>query len=138
MHEMVYARKALDIVLDACKGTDVSLVAAVHLAIGEATDIVPEYVQDKFAFLARGTVAEHARLVIRRIAFRVACDCCGELFGINVRDRATWHCPACGAEHRYHLVSGREFMVEAIDVRTADDACAAREASDSAPAAACA
>lgn len=114
MHEMVYVHKALDIVLETCGD---AVVESVHLAIGEATDIIPEYIEDMFRFLARDTVAENARLVIRRIPFVVQCNKCASHFSLDVHDRETWKCPDCGARQNYHLVSGREFMIEHIEIR---------------------
>ncbi len=116
MHEMVYVHKALDLVLSECQGRGVSKVLAVHLTVGEATDVVEGYVEDMFRFLARGTVAEGARLVIERAPFKVRCNRCSTVFPIKVTDETTWRCPRCGVYHDYRLVSGREFRVDRIDV----------------------
>ena len=66
--------------------------------------------------MARGTAAEHAQLVIRRVPYTVRCNQCGEIFPINVRDSSTWVCPQCEAVKDYRLFSGMEFMIDSISV----------------------
>lgn len=119
VHEMVLVHRALDIVLQECEGQDVAAVTGVHLIVGEATDVMEEFVGDMFRFLARGTVAENARLVVERMPLAVRCNRCSTVFPIKIRQEETWRCPTCGAFHDYVLVSGREFVVDRIDVERA-------------------
>lgn len=116
VHEMVLVHRALDIVLQECEGRDVAAVTSVHLTVGEATDVVEDFVGDMFRFLARDTVAANAQLVIKRTPLAVRCNRCSTVFPIKIRHEETWHCPSCGAFHDYVLVSGREFVVDHIDV----------------------
>jgi hydrogenase nickel incorporation protein HypA/HybF len=116
MHEMSLVRKVVDIVLSECEGKEVAAVRAVHLTIGEATDVIEEYVEDLFRFLARGTVAEKAEVFIARTPLTVRCLNCGDIFPIDTRDKETWGCPRCTAYQNYRLFSGREFRVDRIDV----------------------
>lgn len=116
MHEMSLVRKVVDIVAAECGSDDAAEVLAVHLTIGEATDVIENYVEELFQFLARGTNAQNAKLVIARTPLTVRCDRCGTVFPIDVRNSETWGCPQCGAYQKYRLFSGREFRVDRIDV----------------------
>ena len=117
MHEMAYVRNVVDLVCDYAAREGVDEVSAVYLTIGMSRDIVEDYFQGLFQFLARGTVAEHAEIVIRRVPFTVRCNRCGFVFPLNVHDERTWTCPACKAERDYQLNSGMEFSVDRIEVR---------------------
>lgn len=116
MHEMAYVRNVVDIVNEHVSKEGVSEVKAVYLTIGMARDIVEDYFQGLFQYLARGTAAEHADIVIRRIPFTVRCNQCGRVFPLNVHDVKTWTCPFCKAEHDYRLNSGMEFSIDRIEV----------------------
>lgn len=116
MHEMVMIHKMLAAVLDECKGTNVASVTAINVTIGEATDIVDEFVQDMFQFLARDTLAQGATLNVSRTPLRVQCNQCGAEFPIKIRCEESWTCSHCGAYHDYHLISGREFRIDSFEV----------------------
>lgn len=116
MHEMAYVRNVVDVVNDYADREGVAEVKAVYLTIGMARDIVEDYFQGLFQYLARGTVAERAEVVIRRVPFTVRCNRCGRVFPLNVHDPKTWTCPFCGAEQDYRLNSGMEFTVDRIEV----------------------
>jgi hydrogenase nickel incorporation protein HypA/HybF len=118
MHEMSLMRQVVDIVLAECEGKNVAVVRAVHLTVGEARDVIEEYVEDLFRFLARGTIAEDAEVVITRIPLMVRCRACGEIFSINTSDRETWRCPRCNAYQDYVLFSGKELRVDRIDIES--------------------
>ena len=127
MHEMAYVRNVVDTVNKYAEKENVAEVKAVYLTIGMSRDIVEEYFQGLFQFLARGTVAEHAEIVIRRLPLTVKCNQCGMIFPLNVRDESTWHCPACKAEHDYKVHTGMEFTIDRIDVRAKDEQGLAQE-----------
>lgn len=116
MHEMVMIHKMLAAVLKECEGTNVAAVTAINVTIGEATDVVEEFVQDMLQFLARDTLAEGAVLNMARTPLVVRCNQCGTEFPIKVRCEESWVCPECGAYHDYRLVSGREFRIDSYEV----------------------
>ncbi|MEG0323415.1 MAG: hydrogenase maturation nickel metallochaperone HypA, partial [Raoultibacter sp.] len=71
-------------------------------------------------YMARGTVAENAELVITRIPFTVRCNACGQVFHLKLRDSDTWHCVACGKKD-YQLNSGMEFTIDNIEIVNANE-----------------
>ena len=95
MHEMALVRSLVEVVLDYAKKENATAVREIYLSIGESRDVVEEYMDGLFKFLARGTVAEHADLIMVRIPYTVRCNQCGQIFRLNVFDESTWVCPAC-------------------------------------------
>lgn len=116
MHEMSLVRPLVDIVLDECARHGAVSVRRVHLSIGEMLDVVEEYVPGLFRYLARGTAAADAEVVIKRVPFYVRCNDCGEIFHIDVHDEETWVCPRCHARQHYRLFSGRELRIDSIEI----------------------
>ena len=116
MHEMALMRNVVDTVLGYASQVEAVEVKAIYLTIGFNRDVVEEYMDSMFAFLARGTIAENAELVVRRTPYTVKCNQCGRVFHINVYDSGTWVCPQCGAERDYKLHSGMEFIINNIEV----------------------
>ena len=122
MHEMTLMENVLDVVLSEVEGKDVARVTEVHMTIGELMDVIDELVEPLFQFLARGTLAEDAKIVINHVDAYVQCHGCQEAWHIDVRDESTWTCPRCGAYKNYRLVSGREFTIDYLGVEAAPEA----------------
>ena len=119
MHEMALMENVLDIVLSEAERTGAKRVTAVHLTFGELSDVIVDMVPGLFEYLTRGTIAEGAEVVIKRVPAYVQCRCCNEAWHIDMRDDATRTCPRCGARQKYHLISGREFRIDSIEVEAA-------------------
>ena len=115
MHEMTMVKPLVDAVLEECERCNAKSVRSVHLSIGEMIDVIEQYVPGLFRFLARGTAAENAEIVIERIPLYVRCNECGDIFSIDVHDEKTWHCPRCGVRQNYRVFSGREFRIDSIE-----------------------
>lgn len=126
MHEMALTRDVVDIVLEEAKRANAAEVRTVYLTIGYVRDIVEDLFERCFAYMARGTVAEHAELVIARVPLTVRCKECGRVYHIDVHDSETWTCAGCGARS-YQLETGMEFFVNGIDVAKMDERAAGRE-----------
>lgn len=120
MHEMVMIHKMLAAVLKGCEGTSITAVTAINITVGEATDVVDDFVQSMFQFLARDTLAEGAALNVARSPLVVRCNQCATEFPIKIRCEESWRCPHCGAYHDYRLVSGREFRIDSYEVEIGD------------------
>lgn len=115
MHEMGVTRSILETVLDYAQEARVNQVRAVHLTIGWARDIVESLLQGAFDYMARGTVADKADLVITRVPFTVRCNECGIAYPVDVHRDETLPCPLCG-KRDYRLNSGLEFSIDSIEV----------------------
>ncbi|MEC4295402.1 hydrogenase maturation nickel metallochaperone HypA [Adlercreutzia shanghongiae] len=118
MHEMGLVRPLVDAVLDHCEEAGAAEVLSVRLSIGEYVDVIERFIPQMFSFLARGTIAEHAEVVIERVPGYAACNSCNNIFSLDTQDKSTWHCPRCG-ERNYRMFSGREFRIDSIEIREA-------------------
>ena len=116
MHEMSITQAMLDLALEHAKG---DRITDIHLRVGNLSGIVPESVEFYFDYLSKGTPAEGAELVFRRVPARFSCRACGkeyEMAGQEPRSRYYgWVCPVCG-ELQPEVVGGKEFLVESIEV----------------------
>ena len=116
MHEMAAVHNVVDIVVEQAQELGISEVSVVHLTIGQGRDIVESFFGELFTYLARGTVAEHAEVVITWIPVTLRCNNCNFVFPINLYKNKPSICPSCKEEKGYVVNSGMEFSVSHIEV----------------------
>jgi len=109
MHEMSITQGIIDICLQHAGGKTVSVVV---VEIGALSGVVPEAVEFCFAACGIDTVAEGARLEIRRIDGRSRCLACA---AEQPMDRLYDPCLQCGS-YSLEIVSGDEMRVVEIEV----------------------
>lgn len=114
MHELPVTRSILDIVLKHARMNGVRRVHAINLDVGELSDLEDQWIQKYFDHISQGTLAEGARLVIRRIPVVLRCNACSESFEIKIRQAKDTTCPRCG-EKGFSLVSGREYRIRNME-----------------------
>ncbi|NTU90223.1 MAG: hydrogenase maturation nickel metallochaperone HypA [Actinobacteria bacterium] len=112
---MALTRNVVDIVVSEAEAAGATEVRTVYLTIGYVRDIVEDLFERSFTYMARGTVAEHAELVITRVPLTVRCNKCDYIYHIDVHDSSTWGCLACGAKD-YELNTGMEFFINDIEI----------------------
>lgn len=115
MHEMSLVRSVVSIVKEEAEAAGAAKVNRVHIVLGEGRDIVLDYFESLFRFLARGTVAENAGIEIHTVPLMARCNVCNAEFHLVPIDKRTWTCPACGAFRDYQLTSGMEFYISKIE-----------------------
>lgn len=69
MHEMSLVRNIIEVVKEEAEAAQAAQITAVHLVVGEGRDIVEDLVQSLFRFLARGTVAENAAVILHHVPY---------------------------------------------------------------------
>ncbi|MEG2857401.1 MAG: hydrogenase maturation nickel metallochaperone HypA, partial [Clostridia bacterium] len=79
---------------------------------GDLAGYVPDTVKLYFDEISKGTMCEGGELVLRRVAAKLRCPKCGELFS---RVLFSFACPKCGTDGEPSEI-GREFYVESIEV----------------------
>ena len=89
---------------------------AVRLDIGAQRLIVPEALQLAFEALARGTVAEGARLELVEIPTEAECRACSLHFAPAIDD---YVCPRCG-EADVRFVAGNDIILRSLEAETDD------------------
>ena len=104
MHEMSLVRNILALVKEEAEAAHASRITAVHLVVGEGRDIVEDLLQSMFRFLARGTVAEDAAVIVHHVPYKVRCNQCRTEFHLEIMRPEKWACPNCNAYKDYTLV----------------------------------
>ena len=112
MHELSITQSIVNIAVETAKEHNVKKIREIHLRIGEYSGIVSQCVQQYFDILSKGTAAEGAVLVTRRITITMRCNQCG---AENEIDKLKIQCPNCGSTD-LKLLTGHEFYVESLEV----------------------
>jgi hydrogenase nickel incorporation protein HypA/HybF len=109
MHELSLTENLLDVAL---KNSAERKIVHVNLLIGEFSDEREEAIQFYWDDLAKGTPAENAKLLFKRVDAEMKCLECETEF--HPDDEAAF-CPNCGS-YRLTLLSGDDVRLESIDV----------------------
>ena len=112
MHEMAIAEGMLEIVEATARGNAAARVSAIWLELGALSHVEPHALAFCFDAVARGSVAEGARLEIVTLAGEAWCMPCGERIGLQRRGDP---CPHCGS-HQLEVVRGDEMRVKEIAI----------------------
>ncbi len=115
MHEMSILSNVMDIVLDYAEKNSAHEVKSVTLVVGELRDVVDELMESCFQFLARGTIAENASLIMEKVPLKAQCDSCRLVFPADIKRPESLACPDCGST-ALHIHSGKEFLIKSIEV----------------------
>ena len=114
MHELSVTQQVLNIAVEKAQENGAATIKQIDLVIGDLSSIVDESVQFYFDILSRGTPAEGAKLVFRRVPATVRCRRCTHEFTARGED---WTCPQC-REMDCQIVTGNEFYLESIEVES--------------------
>ncbi len=109
MHELSITQSIFEETLRRANGRRIT---DVYLAIGQLSSILGDSVQSCWDAIAKGTLAEGARLHFRRIPAELQCMACFEKYHPNGEE---WFCPKCGSVGA-KIIAGEDFRLEAIDV----------------------
>ena len=124
MHEFSTMQMILETVLNAAKAHGAEKILEINLDIGQLTFLNPEQLRFAFSVLSNGTVAENAKLHIRRVRPRIKCPNCGYQGPIKY-DGPEYHllgvpiplkCGKCGSAE-LEIKAGRECSIRGIKVR---------------------
>lgn len=114
MHELPVINSILKVVLKHAADNNVKKVVAVHLQVGELSDLEDKWMQQYFDSLAKDTTAQGARLVIERIPVVMKCSDCGMSYTVNMKEDKSLVCPECGSD-KHTMVSGREYFIKNLE-----------------------
>lgn len=109
MHELALSSAIVNTASKHAAGRKVSVVS---LRVGRLRQVVPDTLEFYFAFVARDTVCEGARLEQEVIPARLRCGACDSEW--EIEDPA-FVCATCGPAD-VTVVSGEELEVESIEV----------------------
>ncbi|MGI6535777.1 MAG: hydrogenase maturation nickel metallochaperone HypA [Eggerthellaceae bacterium] len=115
MHEMSIMTSVVDAVLRYAAENDAKQVRSITLVVGELHDVVDSLMERCLQFLARGTVAEHAALELRKVPLRVQCTDCLLVYPADLKQRSTLVCPECNSTN-FRIHNGNEFLIDSIEI----------------------
>ena len=115
MHELSVTKNIMEAVLAYAEGAGAVRVTEVVLRVGELNNLEAPWIQHYFDYLSKGTRAQGAHVVVRRIPIVVECDECGEETRITREQMAGFSCPACGSSSA-QMVGGREMVIDRIEI----------------------
>ena len=112
MHEYAVAKNILKVVIEEAARNDALKVLEIRLAIGELSSFEGESVRMYFDVLAEDTIANGAKIIIRKINAGFYCKECNLTYS---HDRTDYDCPKCG-EIGVFDGTGKEFLIESIEI----------------------
>ncbi|MFO7964520.1 MAG: hydrogenase maturation nickel metallochaperone HypA [Desulfobacterales bacterium] len=115
MHELPVTESILNVALTHAKKNQVQKITAIHLQVGELSDLEDEWMQRYFDYLSKDSIAAGARLVIERTPVIMQCEECPESFHVDLKSENEIVCPACKGKN-CKLVSGRGYFVKSMEV----------------------
>lgn len=130
MHEAAIAQSIVDEVqrlVDA--GQVQGRIQVLHLRIGRLTAVIPDYLEFMFGIVAEGTPLEGVALTIEEIPVRARCHACGAEDEIV---EACFFCARCGSP-QVEIISGREMLIDSVEVEEDDREPRTNEGSRSDP-----
>ncbi|HMU38993.1 MAG TPA: hydrogenase maturation nickel metallochaperone HypA [Pseudomonadota bacterium] len=114
MHELSLALSLLRLVSEAASHAGASRVKRVMLDVGEGSGVHSEALTFCFQEAARGTLAEGAEILVKRVPLKLHCRHC---LKTSSPSEFRLVCEACG-ESTVDLCDGLDLSVSAIDIET--------------------
>lgn len=112
MHEIGIVRQLVRTVTDFAEENGVSDIREVVVDCGELSLVIPEYVQELYPAVAKGSILERAKLKINTVPGMAECDNCDEIFNVI---QCKGYCPSCGSFDKT-VLTGRDFTIREIVV----------------------
>ena len=112
MHELSVTQSILNIVLQHARQANAKQIEDIHIVMGELSTNVDDSIQFYWSMIAKGTMAEKARLHFRRVPAQMHCVSCNHIYHPEDGELA---CPECGNAGA-RILAGEEFYVESIDI----------------------
>jgi hydrogenase nickel incorporation protein HypA/HybF len=112
MHEMGITQSLLDMSINKAREAGAAAVKQINLVVGDMSSVLDDSVQFYFDFLSKGSIAEGAKLVFKRVPVKARCRKCATQF---FPGGETWKCPQCN-DLGVEIIAGSEFYMESIEV----------------------
>jgi len=114
MHELSICQRIVDAVaaeMDKLPAGHGRLLKA-SVVVGGLRQIVPEYLSDAYAILAKDTVAEASSLEITTVPISGKCEECGWQ---GQMEKTNFACGSCGSA-RAEIVGGMELYLDSLEI----------------------
>ena len=112
MHEIGIVRQLLRTVTAFAEENGIDEIHEVVVDCGELSLVIPEYVQELYPPVVKGSILENAKLTVNVVPGLAEFDACDEIFNVI---ELKGFCPNCGSFEKT-VLSGKEFTVREIIV----------------------
>ena len=112
MHEIGIVRQMLRTVTAFAEENGIEEIREVVVDCGELSLVIPEYLEEVYPAVVKGSLLQDAALAIRVIPGFAECEACDEIFNV-VENKG--FCPNCGSFEKT-VLSGKDFTVREIVV----------------------
>ncbi len=112
MHEIGIVRQLVRTITDFAAENDVKDIREVVVDCGELSLVIPEYLEELYPVVAKGSILENAKLTVCMVPGLAECEDCDEIF--NVIEHKGY-CPKCGSFEKT-VLSGKDFTIREIVV----------------------
>lgn len=113
MHEMGIVYGMFDTLRDIIKQNDISSpLLSVTLEVGEASMVVPSYLEECWEIAKKETEFKNTALKLVNIPCKGKCLKCGETFLVKNNDRT---CPKCHSNDNFVPISGMDINISEVD-----------------------
>ncbi len=114
MHELPIIGEVVKVALRHAEQNQAAKIVKIHLAVGDLSDLVDEWVHHYFNHLTEDTIAKEAELVIEHVPIVIMCGPCKKPFTVDKKEM-DFSCPECG-EKGSDLLQGQGFTVKSIEI----------------------
>lgn len=101
----------VDTALTACQENDLKTVTSIEISVGEATGLIPHYLEDYYPQCVKDTILENSTLKVNYIPVTAKCEDCGTEYTPS-RENG-YKCPQCASIHS-RMIHGREFVLDRL------------------------
>ncbi len=115
MHELPIVNNILQVVLKHAVAHKVKKVLAIHIQVGEMSDIEDTWMQKYFDYLAKDDIVNGARLVIERVPVVMKCSECCISYEVDIKKDQTMACPECASVNST-MISGQQYFIKNLEV----------------------
>ena len=113
MHELTLLYGVVDKVEKVCRENDLDRVDAVVIEVGEATSVIPEFLQDGYEVISDDyDFLRGSQLIIERITAVGRCRDCGTEYPVAVNRGV---CPCCGSRDK-EFIAGTDFFIREVRI----------------------
>lgn len=112
MHEYAVTQNMVEVAVREAEAAGARKILEIRLVIGDLSSIIDESVNMYFDIISKGTAAEGAKLVFRRMPAKFICKACGIEYEKPLRG---FECPSCSGEGRL-TGAGKEFYIESLEI----------------------
>lgn len=115
MHELPITKSIFKTVIAKAESVEAQHVSLVALQIGVLRDYIPEIMQKYWDYIAKGSIAEDAKIEIEEIPVTVQCSDCQTIYDVDMSNIEKTRCPNCGCQQG-NVVTGREMRIVGIEI----------------------